>query len=701
MRRIPCVCVILVLLLSTLISFGANLQPVKAGQFFSDNFDDGVADDWTPQMGSWSVINGEYCVSVGVVENGISTENGSNFKDCVIETKMKFTDEVGFRAGIVFRYTDNEHYYSFELSNEYNSLIIVKYSPQDSGYGTGVAGLVPESIENGTEGAFPIQRNLDYTLKVVVQGNVFRGYVNGQEVVSGNDDSYANGLLGLRARRADACFDDFQIENATVKPLPTPTPTPSPVPTPDLSLPSYSDDFSGDSGLWQYVEGAYRDQTNQYIVLNTAGYDHTGAVFFNAPIQGAFTANFRYKAGGGNWQGDGFTIFFYKQNYTSIDRGGSLGFSARNGYTLNPVPGYGIEFDAWQNIPSDFMQFTGSPSNQLGDPSENHIALIKDYVGNHLTYVNDPRVADNEWHKVCVEVQTRSVKVFVDQSLVLQWNGTLDRTYAGFGFSGASGGGGSNYHLIDDFSIASQNLNKPTLTTSCRTSVSEACFNVRIQGRLTFNGTGIPSTPVFLSYSVTGGESWQDLTLVHTDSDGKYSALWLLSVTGDFLLKAVYKGNENYLGTSNIINFAIEPYTEQGVFSVDSNSTITNLAFNSTSRELCFGVSGDSGTTGYVEVYIPKSLINDISNLKTYLDNEPVDFTTESQSECWLLYFIYQHSSHKVTIDLYSPPFFIVEPAVAIAIIVATVVGGTVLVYAAYKLYHKKPIALSELNEKP
>ncbi len=455
------------------------------------------------------------------------------------------------------------------------------------------------------------------------------------------------------------------------------------------SFESCSDDFSGDSGLWQYLGEAYRDTTNQYLVLNKAGYQRSGAAFFKAPVSGPFTASFRYKAGE-EWSGDGFTLFFYKQEYTSIGSGGSLGFTP---YQNMIVPGYAIEFDGWQNIPSDFQQFdepTITPAQ--GDPSPYHIALIEGYVGNHLTYVNDRRVSDDNWHQVSIEVQTASVRVFVDQGLVLQWNGTLDRTYSGFGFSGATGGGGCNAHYIDDFSLNSKSLQTPILTTSCVSSVSASSFNVKINGDLTFNGSAISGAPILLSYSVTDGDSWQNLTTVHTGSDGSFSASWLLSVTGDYQLKAVFKGSEKYLATSNIVNFAIQPCSEQSVFSVDSNSTITNLAFNSTSQELCFGVSGDSGTTGYIEVYIPKSLVSDASNLKVYLDNNQIDYTSKSQSDFWLLYFSYNHSRHMVTISLSAAtPFNIqIQPIVIAAIIIIIVVAGTSLVYVEYRLYHKK-----------
>ena len=53
-----------------------------------------------------------------------------------------------------------------------------------------------------------------------------------------------------------------------------------------------------------------------------------------------------------------------------------------------------------------------------------------------------------------------------------------------------------------------------------------------------------------------------------------------------------------------------------------------------------------------MNVYIPKSLINDISNLKISLDNNQIDYTIQLLSEGWFLYAIYHHSTHLVTINL-------------------------------------------------
>ena len=634
----PAVAIILVLLLSAIAEFSA-IQPVKAAQNFSDNFDNN-ANGWTQQQGGWSVANGEYRVSVGVIENGVSTVNGLSFGDCAVQTQLRFTDSVGFRAGIVFRYSDNQHYYALEISNEYNVIDFIKYTPADPEYGSNLA-----------ESAISINSNVNYQLRLEASGSNFNAYLNGQKVLSVNDNSYTNGLTGLRARRADVSFDNFAA-SGDVQSLPaTPTPSPAPIIQPPQQFPgAFSDDFSKDTGAWQYFGSAYRDTTNKYLVLTPSGYEQAGVAFFNTPINGAFTANFRFKAGGGNCQGDGFTMFFYKQKYSTADSsysGSRLGFNS-----ASIIPGYGIEFDSWQNIPWDFQTVAGTQQNPQGDPSSDHVALIKDYTGNHLTYVDDSRVADNNWHSATVIVQASSVSVSIDQTVVLQWSGTLDRAFDGFGFSGSDGGTATDWHIIDDFSIGAQNLKTPTLTTSCINSAPQGSFNVyKISGDLTFNGEGMRGAPVLLSYSATVGQSWQDLTLVYTGSDGSYSALWMPTATGSYLLKTAFAGDENYLGANDTISFAIQPVAEQSVFSLTSNSTITELTFSSANKELSFSVSGESGTTGYVNVYIPKSMLNDTDGLKVSMDGSQIEFTSQSQGDYWLLYFTYHHSTHSVAVN--------------------------------------------------
>ena len=115
-------------------------------------------------------------------------------------------------------------------------------------------------------------------------------------------------------------------------------------------------------------------------------------------------------------------------------------------------------------------------------------------------------------------------------------------------------------------------------------------------------------------------------------------------------------------------------------FSVISNSTVSQLAFNSTSQELTFTVSGPSGTHGFANVTIAKTLISDVSALKVYLNGTAINYTINDLTYYWLIHFTYHHSTHKVVLDFApqqakTPVSILSEMAVAIIGLVIAISG--------------------------
>jgi hypothetical protein len=247
----------------------------------------------------------------------------------------------------------------------------------------------------------------------------------------------------------------------------------------------FSDDFSTDSGMWEFLGSAYRDSVNQYIVLTEPVDWISGVVFFKVPFVATFTANFSYKAGGGSGA-DGFAVFFHKQKYSSFSYGSTLAFNDiyPNG-TYKIIPGYGIEFDNWCNIEQPGM-------TEHADPSANHIALIKDHAGNHLIYVDDSRTEDNVWHNVSLTVGWSSIRVLVDEDLVFQWNGIIDRTFDSFGFCSGTGAA-NNWHIIDNFSIEIPACSL-TITTTTGGTTTPAAGSYTYTTNSTVQVTAIPDT---------------------------------------------------------------------------------------------------------------------------------------------------------------------------------------------------------------
>jgi len=245
---------------------------------------------------------------------------------------------------------------------------------------------------------------------------------------------------------------------------------------------------------------------------------------------------------------------------------------------------------------------------------------------------------------------------------------------------------------------------KPSISIdlSCISSTSYASFKVTIAGRLRGSGVSaanLAGAPISLSYSITSGESWQDLALVYTDVDGVFGAVWTPSVTGSYLVKAAVANTTEYSEASTIVNLAVVPAAEitdeyiQNVFSVASNSTVSNLAFNSASRRLTFSVEGLAGTRGFVDVNIAKTLINDITQVKAYVDDNEVAFTTVDKTDSWLLHFTYEHSLHEVMLSLAaeSQPDFLNTPLGLI--VVGGFVAMVIAVSVAFVLKRRRSLA--------
>jgi PQQ-like domain len=191
-----------------------------------------------------------------------------------------------------------------------------------------------------------------------------------------------------------------------------------------------------------------------------------------------------------------------------------------------------------------------------------------------------------------------------------------------------------------------------SLSLSLNSQTSLLGFNVNLNGILKENGTPIGKAQILLSFSVTGGQTWNDITAVTTAADGSYNAVWLPAATGTFLVKASYQGVYPYQSSQTSISLSVAPYNNQYVFAVSSNSTVSALVFDSSTNTLNFTVSGQSGTTGFVDMQIAKSLVANIANLKINLDGNNLDYTATSTLDSWLLHYSYSHSTHSITVNL-------------------------------------------------
>ncbi len=203
------------------------------------------------------------------------------------------------------------------------------------------------------------------------------------------------------------------------------------------------------------------------------------------------------------------------------------------------------------------------------------------------------------------------------------------------------------------------NMPIPSLSFYCSSSTTTSGFKVAIQGALVYEQTGLSGAGISFAYSVNNGATWHDLAYLITGDDGNFSAVWMPSASGNYVIKGVWAGDDVYGTTSTTVNFAVTPTENpktqtENVFSVSSNSTLSALSFDSAKSEITFTVSGPTNTVGYVQACIPKSLMPVVANLRVFLDGQEIPYSTLSQGDIWIVTIGYHHSTHTVVMGMNS-----------------------------------------------
>jgi hypothetical protein len=257
---------------------------------------------------------------------------------------------------------------------------------------------------------------------------------------------------------------------------------------------------------------------------------------------------------------------------------------------------------------------------------------------------------------------------------------TIDFFVGGLPLTGQTATFESGGAIRFDLSVPSAASNQSSIAVAVDCLATYAGFKVEISGRLVdANGLGISGASLLATY-VTGGGSRKDIASFNTTVDGNYYAEWVPPASaGNYSVEVSWEGNEDFTRAEAGINLVFTPLEEKYVFSVISDSAVSELAFNSTNKILSFTLEGPSGTTGFANVTIAKDLIAEKAGLKVYLDGNQKDYTTTSSDTAWLLHFTYQHSTHKVTVNLSQSATPFIETPFGIAMIVGIVVVVVVL----------------------
>ena len=385
---------------------------------------------------------------------------------------------------------------------------------------------------------------------------------------------------------------------------------------------------------------------------------------------------------------------FTRNGASSITLGGCSGVTVSNNIITETTPGIGLNVTAGPMGAG--IVFISAHDNQIFG---NYIA-DNTYGLTFASNSNNNVIYDNDFvNSEVVAIPTGggasklngATEVWDKDSSGNYWSDYLSR-YPSAAEVGNSGIGDLPYS-IDQSNMDHYPLLSPKHTPAKTEAETSPVLTVRpllvdqqiqLDGSLSYRGIGIPAT-LTLSYSNDSGTTWTQISTVTTDTEGAYSALWVPQATGTIQLKVSWIGNSSIPQTSNTIYVIIEPNQRNDLISVASNSTITLFSFNIDKHELNFNVTGPSGTTGYVKVYISKTLFENITDASVTLDGNQLDYVTSSNEDSWILYFEYSHSTHAVTInlDVSNVPASFDIPVILVAVLlIISGVSGLLIFFA-------------------
>ncbi len=179
---------------------------------FYDDFQDGNADGWAQDQGTWQVSQPEgeskEYRSASMVDN-ISTAGTANWTNYSVQGYVNMTGEDGGVA-LLGRLQDASHYYQVELRKDV------------SGTGTKKWYIWKNDGEQWTElagGSFNFAPNTYYLLRLDMSGSTLTAQISTdyggsfQTLGSGTDSRYTSGKIGVRSWDNFTRFDTIRVES--------------------------------------------------------------------------------------------------------------------------------------------------------------------------------------------------------------------------------------------------------------------------------------------------------------------------------------------------------------------------------------------------------------------------------------------------------------------------------------------------------
>ncbi|MBD3181537.1 DUF1080 domain-containing protein [Candidatus Poribacteria bacterium] len=182
-----------------------------------DDFNDGNDSGWNRIQGEWSIDNGEYVQSetewTTTTTNETYTRSffgNENWTDYTLEAKVRMEGggETAAIVGIFFRVTEKTpegDYYYFRLDARAADGPALIKSPNT---------ILQENVNK------PSELEQDYILKVEVEGDNIKCYIDGELEIELQDDSFPSGAVGVGTFNTQGYFDDVSVNGEGIAPNP-------------------------------------------------------------------------------------------------------------------------------------------------------------------------------------------------------------------------------------------------------------------------------------------------------------------------------------------------------------------------------------------------------------------------------------------------------------------------------------------------